>query len=107
MFTHNRYTAIPSAQIAYFYIRHDTTALYTFQEASYILNQSLETIAGHLKPSQFYRVTRQYLISFEAISEVEPYLSRKLLIHLKVPTQEKLLIDENNATAFLQWMDAR
>lgn len=107
VFTRNRYITIPTTQIAYFFIKNDLPALFTFKEETYFINESLKVIASQLSPKQFYRVTRQYLINFEAIKEVEQHYDRKLWIHLNVPNSEKLIINKNNTVSFMRWMATR
>lgn len=105
VFKNNRYTVIPIQKIAYFFIKNELPALFTFTGETFFINQSLDAIASQLPSGSFYRITRQYLINFEAIGEIEQWFSRKLFIHLKVPVADKIIINKNNTTAFLQWMD--
>lgn len=105
VFKNNRYTVIPIQKIAYFFIKNELPALFTFTGETFFINQSLDTIASQLPSGSFYRITRQYLVNFEAIGEIEQWFSRKLYIHLKVPVADKIIINKNNTTPFLQWMD--
>jgi DNA-binding LytR/AlgR family response regulator len=52
-------------------------------------------------------MNRQYLVNFSAIREAEHYFSRKLLVKLSVPTEEKLLVGKEKVTAFLSWLENR
>lgn len=105
VFTDNRYTAIPIDNIAYFYIRLEMPAICTFDGKEYFVQQSLDHISTVVPPGQFYRINRQYLINFNAVKEVEHYYGRKLLIHLKVPTSDQIILNKNNTTAFLKWLN--
>ncbi len=107
VFHRNRYLVVPVDKIAYFYIKYDATLIHTFEGKEYVLNQSLEIINGQLPNGTFYRLNRQYLINFDAIKDVEPFFSRKLMIHLKVNTFENLIINKNKTTEFLSWLDSR
>lgn len=107
VFRHNRYSVISVEDIAFFHIKNDTPAIHTFDGEVYFITQSLDVIATMLAPGQFYRVTRQYLINFSAVGEVAHYFSRKLLIRLKVKTPDEIIINKNNTTAFLNWLDNR
>jgi two-component system, LytTR family, response regulator LytT len=60
-----------------------------------------------LPDTQFFRVSRQYLISFNAVKEVEHYFARKLLVNLVVPVQDKLLVSKEKVSSFLDWLDNR
>jgi DNA-binding LytR/AlgR family response regulator len=107
VFKDNKYVTIPTDQVAFFFIRYDTTTIMTFQGQQYPLTQSLETVQEQLSPRQFYRLNRQYLINFKAIKEVEHYSARKLFVKLVLPTPDELLIGKEKTTAFLEWLGER
>ncbi|SFO21943.1 two component transcriptional regulator, LytTR family [Chitinophaga sp. YR627] len=107
VFRDNKYVVIAVDNISFFYIKNDFPALVTFDGKEYTLSQSLDTISAQLPPEQFYRINRQYLINFSAVHEVEHYFGRKLLVHLKTATPEKIIIGKNKATEFLHWLDNR
>jgi two-component system, LytTR family, response regulator LytT len=107
VFRHNKYTTVPTDQVAYFSIRHEATLITTFQGQEYTLDQSLDQVQASLSPQQFYRLNRQYIVNFSAVKEVEHYFARKLAVKLTVPTAEKLLIGKEKTTAFLKWLEER
>jgi DNA-binding LytR/AlgR family response regulator len=107
VFRDNKYTVIAVEHIAFFYIRGEQPVMVTFEGTEYVISQPLDTISNQLSPAQFYRINRQYLINFDAVHEVEHYFARKLLVHLKTATPEKIIIGKNKATEFLQWLDNR
>ncbi|MDR3006393.1 MAG: LytTR family DNA-binding domain-containing protein [Sphingobacterium sp.] len=107
VFKHNKYLTVKTDDIAYFYINYTSPSLVTFKGEEYDLNQSLDHLAGLLSSKQFFRLNRQYLISFSAIKEVEHYFGRKLLVKLTIPTAEKLLIGKDKTSQFLSWLEDR
>jgi two-component system response regulator LytT len=52
-------------------------------------------------------ISRQYLINFNAVKEVEHYFARKLLVHLTIPAKDKLLVSKEKVSSFLHWLDNR
>jgi len=107
VFKHNKYTTVPTEQIAFIYIRNDSPTIMTMKEEEYTLSQSLDTLQGQLSSLQFFRLNRQYLVNFSAIKEVEHYFDRKLFVKLVIATPEKLLIGKEKTTAFLNWLENR
>jgi two-component system response regulator LytT len=107
VFKHNKYTTVPTEQIAFIYIRNDSPTIMTLKEEEYTLTQSLDTLQSQLSSLQFFRLNRQYLVNFSAIKEVEHYFDRKLFVKLVVPSPEKLLIGKEKTTAFLNWLENR
>lgn len=104
---HHKYLSIPTETIAFFYVRNESATIMTSDGQEYALTQSLEEIAASLNPMQFYRVNRQYLISFKAIVEVEHYFARKLLVKMTPATPETLLVGKDKTSAFLSWLQKR
>ena len=107
VFKHNKYTTVSTDQIAFFYIRNDSSTIMCFAQEEYTLHQSLDQITSLVSAKQFFRLNRQYLINFAAIKEVEHYFLRKLFVKLIIPTPDKLLISKEKATLFLNWLENR
>ncbi|MBB4802689.1 MULTISPECIES: LytR/AlgR family response regulator transcription factor [Flavobacterium] len=107
VFKNNKYQTVLTENIAFFYIKNETPTIMTLDKNEYPLTQSLDDIHKLLSPIQFFRVNRQYLVNFSAIREAEHYFSRKILVKLSVPTEEKILVGKEKATAFLSWLENR
>lgn len=107
VFKRNKYTTIATETIAYFYIKHETTILVSFDKQEYFVSYSLDQLQQLLPALQFFRLNRQYLINFSAIKEAEHYFARKLLVNLTVPVPEKLLVSKEKASSFLHWLENR
>ena len=107
VFKNNKYQTVQTENIAFFYIKYETPTIMTLDKSEYQITQSLDEVHKLLSPTQFFRINRQYLVNFSAIREAEHYFSRKLIIKLTIPTEEKLLIGKEKATAFLSWLENR
>jgi len=107
VFKNQKYTTVHTDNIAFFYIRNDSTSMMCFDKQEYAINQSLDQITSSVSPTQFFRVNRQYLVNFKAIKEVEHYFLRKLYVKLVVETPDKLLINKEKSSTFLSWMEDR
>lgn len=107
VYRNQKYTTVPTDEIAFFYIRNDCTCIRRFDGQEYCLTQSLLQVAEAVAPRQFFRVNRRYLVNFKAIKEVEHHFNRKLLVQLMLPTPELLLINKERTQSFLTWMENR
>ena len=107
VFKHNKYTTVSTDNIAFFYIRNESSTIMCFDQQEYTLSQSLDQITSLLSPVQFFRLNRQCIVNFSAIKEVEHYFMRKLFVKLVIPTPEKLLINKEKAPIFLNWLENR
>lgn len=107
VFKNQKYTTVHTDQIAFFYIRNDSTSIMCFDKQEYAVRQSLDEITNSVSSGQFFRVNRQYLVNFKAIKEVEHYFLRKLYVKLVIETPDKLLINKEKSSSFLSWMEDR
>jgi two-component system response regulator LytT len=107
VFKYNKYITVPTENIAFFYIKHESTVLKCFGRQEYSVNYSLEHIQLLLSDLQFFRLNRQYLINFDAVKEAEHYFARKLLVKLIIPDTEQLLVSKEKARSFLRWLENR
>lgn len=107
VFNRNKYMTVLTENIAFFYVKFNRTVFTTFDKQEYGVIYSLEQIQQLLPDHQFFRLNRQYLISFAAIKEVELYLARKLLVVPTVPFPQKLLVSKEKARCFLRWLEER
>lgn len=107
VFKNQKYTTVPTEEIAYFYIHNEITHLVTFAKEQFSLTQPLGQIAEQVSDKQFFRVNRQYLVNFKAIKEMEHYFQRKILVKLIIDTPEKLLINKEKTHSFFTWLEER
>ena len=107
IFKHNKYIIVPTENIAFFYVKYESSVIMCFDQQEYSVNYSLEHIQTLLPDKNFFRLNRQYLVNFYAVKEVERYFARKLLVHLVVPATDKLLVSKEKVSSFLHWLDNR
>jgi DNA-binding LytR/AlgR family response regulator len=103
----HKYMNVPTENIAFFYVKYESSIIVGLDEQEYFVNHSLEQIQNSLSEKQFFRLNRQYLVNFNAIKEVEYYFARKLLVNLVVPVKDKILVSKERVTTFLHWLDNR
>jgi DNA-binding LytR/AlgR family response regulator len=103
----HKYLTVSTENIAFFYIRNETTTIVSFDQQEYAIAQSMDHVHSLLAPNQFFRVNRQYLVNFAAIKETERYFARKLFVRLTIPTPDKLLINKEKIHDFLGWLENR
>jgi len=107
VFERNKYFTVATESIAFFYVKHQCSTIVCFNKQEHFVNYSLDQIQNLLNGKHFFRVNRQYIISFSAVKEAEHYFARKLLVNLIVPAPEKLLVSREKASCFLEWLENR
>lgn len=90
-------------QIQYFYISDGVTKAVVGPNESYVLPNTLDELAYSLDPDRFFRVNRQYLISRNAVQDIDLWFNNRLAINLKVPTEEKILVSKLRVNDFKAW----
>jgi two-component system LytT family response regulator len=70
----------------------------------FIMDQSLADIESQVDPAAFYRVNRKYLVNMSAIKRIKTYPKSKLLLEVSPLVTEDIIISQENAAAFKQWM---
>lgn len=98
---------VETGQVCYFKVSDAGSEIVLMNGKSYSHSFTLDYLSSVLNPLQFHRVSRQYLLSFDAIHEIEHHDERKLLIHLKEPCKEKIVVSKAKASGFLQWVQKR
>jgi len=98
------YVSIKTEDIAYFYATHKLVCLVDNKNQKFILDQSLADIEKQLDPAHFYRVNRKFLVQLNAIKKIRSYSKSKLLLELDPPINDEVIVSQENAAAFKDWM---
>jgi DNA-binding LytR/AlgR family response regulator len=107
VFQRNKYMTVPTEKIAFFYIQFKCSVIVTVDKHEYSINYSLEQVEQLVSVHQFFRLNRQYLISFSVVREVEYYFARKLLVVPTIQFRDKLIVSKEKAKSFLDWLENR
>lgn len=99
--------SIPTEEVAYFFSEERTTFMQT-QVASkrYILDYTLDQIEDMVNPTNFFRLNRKYIASFDSIDQVLSYSNSRLKIKLKGCDDNDILISREKVGKFKDWLDA-
>jgi DNA-binding LytR/AlgR family response regulator len=98
------YVSIKTEEVAYFYATHKLVCMVDSSGQKFIMDQSLADIETQVDPAVFYRVNRKYLVNMSAIKRIKAYPKSKLLLEIAPLVNEEIIISQENAAAFKQWM---
>lgn len=96
---------VKTSDIAVFAIENENVYLYTFGKNRCRVYKNLEYIEGVCHPGQFFRINRQMLVNRHNILSIEPYFNRKLILQLKVETEEKPVVSRLKVSVFKSWLE--
>jgi two-component system response regulator LytT len=91
--------------VAYFKAEDNEVILVSKDDHRYIIDYSLDQLEKQLNPGEFFRINRSYIAHVASIEKISKYFSSRLLIELRPPAGEKVLISRVKVQEFLKWMD--
>ncbi len=99
-----RLRSVEVAEIAYFFLDERSAWLTTSQGATLPLEYSLDKIEQQLNPRQFFRISRQYIISLPAIEAVHTYSTSRLKLELRPAAHHEVLVSRGRVADFKDWL---
>jgi len=97
--------AVSIEKVAYFYSQNKLTYLVTKDGKKFPLDQTLEILEGQLDPEVFMRANRQFILSFNSISEIHPYFKGRLKLELEPASELEIVISAEKTPEFKGWLD--
>ena len=79
----------------------------TFDGRTYRIDNTLDEISDMLDPDDFFRANRQYIISREAVKDIDFWFSGRLSLNLKVETPEKIVLSKARVPEFKDWFSGK
>lgn len=104
VYIRDRIVPIATEDIAYFYLEHEIVYCTTFKNEKYQIRHALDKIQEQLNPEKFYRASRQYLVSREAIISASAYVHRKLKLTVNPTSNTEIIISKLKITEFKKWL---
>ncbi len=98
------YQSIRTEDIGYFYALNKLVCLVDNKGNKFILDQSLAEIEKTIDPGLFFRANRKFLVNMNAVKKIRASSKSKLLIELEPAPQEEVIVSQENATSFKEWM---
>ena len=97
--------SVPTVDIAYFYSIEKSTFLKTQTGRSYPLDFSLDKLEELLSPEDFFRVNRQYIISFGSINKISRLSKSRIKLILEPASPDEIMISTSRTPDFRDWLD--
>ena len=103
----DRIVPVRTADIAYFYSEDKNSFIVTRSGSSYVLDESLDALAGSLDPSEFFRISRSCIISESVIDSVSKLMGGRLRISVRrdIPSNTDFTVSRARVEGFLSWLE--
>lgn len=80
------------------------TQIYLKSGQMMLYSRSLDSIAGGLDPSKFFRANKQYIVARDCVKEIVVWFDSRLLVSMPIELPEPLFVSKNKAAEFKSWM---
>ena len=99
------YIMITTGEIAYFNSENKITFLITHTAKRYVVDQTLEELEQELNPVEFFRISRQFIVSVKSIAHIHQSFNGKLKVELKPATEDGILTSREKAVGLKNWLN--
>ncbi|HRW95863.1 MAG TPA: LytTR family DNA-binding domain-containing protein [Bacteroidales bacterium] len=98
--------SVPVSSIHCFFIEDKCVFANVAVNKNYPLDYSLEKIESMINAAVFFRINRNYIVHFDAITDMVVYSSNRLKISVDtMPDNEQLIVSRERIAAFRRWID--
>lgn len=92
-------------QVAYFQSEGRYVKLVTTDNHRYIVDGTMDRIHAELDPRRFFRINRQFVVSFPAIRSMVPYSKSRVKVVLHPATDDDTIVSVERSAEFKSWLD--
>ena len=95
---------VPVDEIECIYSENKGTYLHTADNRDYLVDQTLESLEPALDPAKFFRVSRKFIVSLQAIREIQIYSNSRLKVLLHTYRAEEVIVARERVQDFRSWL---
>ncbi len=96
--------AIDLSEAAYFYTKQKTSFMCLKNADVLPVDETLDELERILDPKNFFRINRQFIVSFDAIDSMFSSTKSRVKIILKPTCEEETIVSAERASDFKQWL---
>ena len=97
---------IPVEDIAYCFSEDKSTYAVSRNGSRRLLAYSLDLLQDMLDPKFFFRISRSFIVSINAIENISKYLGTRLRLQVTPSTTEDVVVSRSRTSDFLEWLDS-
>lgn len=99
-----KWVTIEVADIAYFWSEGRVNFFKNKAGQKYLVEYTLDEIDAMLDPRDWFRVSRQFIVSVPAVNEIHPFFNNRLKLHLKPQEPEEVTVSRERVADFKVWL---
>lgn len=97
-------TSVHISQVAFFYCENKIVYLKTRDDKNHILKSSIEEIENTVSPKDFFRISRQIIVSRQSIKKIIIWFNGTLRVDLMPGDHCNIIISKLRVPLFRQWL---
>src|SRR6266487_3107974 len=90
--------------IAYFYTENKASYAVMKDGKRYPIDNNLDELEHLINPKNFFRINRQFIISYNAITEMITYSKSRVLVKLTPTTKLETIVSTERSSSFKSWL---
>lgn len=91
-------------EVAYFYSDGRLNFFKTDDGKKYVVDYTMDELEEMLDPSTFFRISRSFYVSVNAVEKIDDYFGNRLMLQLKPAVDKEALVSREKVTDFKKWM---
>ena len=95
---------IETQDVAYFYTENKANFAVLKDGKRYPIDHNLDELEHLIDPKYFFRINRQFIISYNSIQEMITYSKARVLIKLNPPTKFETIVSTERSSYFKSWL---
>ncbi len=99
-----KYVTVEVADIAYFWSEGRINFFKTRAGQKHLVEYTMEEIESMLDPKDWFRVSRQFIVSVPSVAEIHPYFNNRLILHLSPKEPEEVTVSRERVSDFKVWL---
>lgn len=96
--------AVKTSDIAYFFLQGRTVSIAMHDGTMLPVDYSLDKVSQLVDPKDFFRINRQFIITFTSIQHIHTFSAGKLKIDLKPKAPVEVFVSSDRVSAFKEWL---
>jgi two-component system, LytTR family, response regulator len=96
---------IPVEEITAFYSLEKATYLHTSSNRSYCIDFALDQLETILNPETFFRISRKYMVSLKACSNITAWSNSRLKLRIEGIEDQEIIVARERVQDFREWLD--
>jgi two-component system, LytTR family, response regulator LytT len=99
-----RLVSVEIEDIAYFYSDGRLNFFKTSDNKKFVVDYTMDELEEMLDPARYFRISRSFYVSVNAIEKIDDYFGNRLILALKPSVDKEALVSREKVTEFKVWM---